>query len=170
MKRLVVYQSGTGFTRQYAMWIADALSCRAVDLKQTTENMIREHEQVIFGGWIMGNMIRGLDKINKMNPGHLYVFAVGSTPDDIVDTVEIKELNHLGDTPFFYMPGGFRFEQLNFMTRRMLKILKRSAAKKENKNPQEQYMANALGTSFDHSDKKYTEPLLACCLKDSSPV
>ena len=37
MKRLVVYQSGTGFTRQYAEWIADALHCDAVDLKQTTE-------------------------------------------------------------------------------------------------------------------------------------
>ena len=170
MKRLVVYQSGTGFTRQYAEWIADALHCDAVDLKQTTEKTVSEQDQVIFGGWIMGNMIRGLDKMRKMNPAHLYVFAVGSTPDNIADKGVIQELNHLEDLPFFYMPGGFRFEQLNFMTRKMLKMLKKSAARKENKNAQEQYMAKTLGTSFDHSDKKYVEPLLARGLAGNAPV
>ncbi len=105
MKRLVVYQSGTGFTRQYAEWIADALHCDAVDLKQTTEKMVSEQDQVIFGGWIMGNMIRGLDKMRKMNPAHLYVFAVGSTPDNIADKGVIQELNHLEDLPFSICRG-----------------------------------------------------------------
>ena len=37
MRRMVVYQSKTGFTGQYAMWIANGLNCEAVDIKQTTE-------------------------------------------------------------------------------------------------------------------------------------
>ena len=164
MRRMVVYQSKTGFTGQYAMWIANGLNCEAVDIKQTTEKMIAEQEQVIFGGWLMGNMIRGLGSLIKMNPRQLCVFAVGSTPRDIADEQTIRKMNHLEKVPFFYMPGGFRFEQLNFMTRTMLKMLNKTAAKKENKNPREQFMAMTLGTSFDYSDKKYTEPLLDFCL------
>lgn len=33
MKRLVVYQSATGFTEKYATWIAEKLSCEAKELR-----------------------------------------------------------------------------------------------------------------------------------------
>ena len=34
MKKIVVYQSGTGFTAKYAGWIAEELDCDAVDFKR----------------------------------------------------------------------------------------------------------------------------------------
>ena len=35
MKRIVVYESGTGFTAQYAAWIAEELQCESMKLKNT---------------------------------------------------------------------------------------------------------------------------------------
>lgn len=157
---IVVYQSSTGFTKQYAQWIAQAISCEAVKLGKVSAKTIKEHECVIFGGWIMGGMISGLQKLRKLQPQNMIVFAVGSTPRDMVDTEAMKEQNQLGTTPFYYLVGGFRFEKLNFAVKGMLRMLKKSAAKKENKTKQEAYMAEVLGTSFDSSDIKYIEPIV----------
>ena len=37
MNKLVIYQSETGFTRQYAQWIAEALGCPARPAGEVTE-------------------------------------------------------------------------------------------------------------------------------------
>lgn len=161
LKTIVIYQSSTGFTKQYAQWIAEELSCEAIELAKVTGKLIEDNDRIIFGGWIMGNMINGLDKIRKMNPKELVIFAVGSTPQEIINVEEIKSINHINsDESFYYMVGGFRFEKLNFMVRGMLKALKKQDEKKENKTAQEQYMADKLGTSFDLSDRKYIHDLV----------
>lgn len=160
MNKLVTYTSSTGFTKQYANWIAKELKAEVKELKKVKASEIEQYECIIYGGWIMGNMIMGLDKIKKMNPKNLVVFAVGATPDSHTIREGIKTQNHLEDIPFYYFEGGFRFEQLNFMVRMMLKTLKKSTAKKENKTEQELYMEKVLGTSFDHADKKYIVPLI----------
>ena len=160
MKILVLYRSATGFTKQYADWIAADCACKSMDIKKVSESEISQYDCIIYGGGIMGNMIMGLDKIRKSNPKKLIVFAVGSTPDSEQIRKAIKEQNHLEDTAFFYMEGGFHFEKLNFFTQMMLKMLKKSIAKKENKTEQDIYMEKILGTSFDHSDKKYIASLV----------
>ena len=160
MNKLVIYTSSTGFTKQYANWIAKELKAEVKELKKVKANEIEQYECIIYGGWIMGNMIMGLDKIKKMNPKNLVVFAVGASPDSHAIREAIKVQNHLENIPFYYFEGGFRFEKLNFMVRMMLKTLKKSTAKKENKTEQELYMEKVLGTSFDHADKKYIAPLI----------
>ncbi|MDD3204542.1 MAG: flavodoxin domain-containing protein [Lachnospiraceae bacterium] len=161
MKTIVVYQSTTGFTEQYAKWIAEECNCETRNIKKISGNDLSQYDRVIYGGWIMGNLIIGLDKIMKMNPKELVVFAVGSSPasEEIKDI--IKEQNHLESLPFFYFEGGFRFEKLSFPIRMMLKAIKKSVAKKKEKTEQDEFMVEALGTSFDHSDRKFIEPLVS---------
>lgn len=160
METIVIYQSSTGFTKQYAQWIAEELGCNVLDMKSVSKESINQYEHIIFGGWIMGNMISGLNKIIKMNPKKLTVFAVGSTPASEEVEKAIRTQNHLEETPFFYFEGGFHFEKLSFPVKMMLKMMKKSVAKKENKTPQDEYMVKILGTSFDHTDKKFIAPLI----------
>lgn len=160
MKTVVIYQSSTGFTKQYAQWIASDLECDAIDSKKLSENDLGQYDCIIYGGWIMGNMIVGLKKIMNRNPKQLVVFAVGSTQDSEEIRNAIREQNQLGETPFFYMEGGFRFDKLNFLTQTMLKMMKKSIAKKTDKTEQDIYMEKILGTSFDHSDVRYTVGLV----------
>lgn len=165
METIVVYKSNTGFTKQYAEWIAEDLKCKAVQLKDVNEQMLKEYDRVVFGGYIMGNMIMGLNKIEQMNPSNLCVFSVGSTSGykELEDI--IKETNHIGEKPFYYFEGGFRFNQLKLPVRMMLKMLKKSAAKKENKTRQEEEMAAKIGTNFDHSNREFIKKMiddLAC--------
>lgn len=64
--------------------------------------------------------------------------------------------------PLFCMVGGFRFEELGFAKKMLLKALKKVVAKKENRSRQEDFMAQALGTSFDHATQEQIHPLVAC--------
>ena len=160
MKTLVLYTSSTGFTQKYARWIGEALKAEVKEAKKIKQTDIEGYDCVIYGGWIMGNMIMGLDKIMKMNPKKLYVFAVGSSKEDENLIKTIKEQNKLGDTPTYYFEGGFKFDELGFFKRLMLNTIKKSVAKKENKTPQDLYMQEVLGTSFDHTNQEYITKLV----------
>ena len=161
MKKLVVYQSSTGFTAKYATWIAKALSCEARELKRVKMQEVAECDCIIFGGGIMGGMITGLDKIQKMNPKQLIVFAVGASSESEENLDNLRKQNHLEQVPLYYFEGGLAFEKMSFFPKTMLKMMGKSVAKKENKTPQEEEMAKLFAGSFDHSDEAKIKPLVA---------
>lgn len=115
MKKLVIYQSATGFTKMYAEWIVEELSAEAVDLKKILKKKLSDYDCIIFGGWVMGNLIMGLDSIRKKNPSNLIVYAVGISHDSETIRNTIAEQNRLGGTPFYYFRGGMYFDRLNFI-------------------------------------------------------
>lgn len=164
MKRIVVFQSGTGFTQKYAKWIAEALSCEAKPIKEVKEQELETYDVVIYGGWIMGNMIMGYDKIQKMNLKKVVVFAVGASLCNENTIQNIQKANPLENRAFFYFIGGIDQKKLGFMKRSILKMVRKSIEKKENPTEDEQYMLQVLGTTADYSDKNLIKPLVECCL------
>lgn len=160
MNELVVYKSETGFTEKYAKWIAAELGCEAKPLKKVRAEELAGYDCIIYGAGILGNMIGGLNKIKKMYQGNLVVFATGSSPYSEEVIKAIKEVNSLGDMPFFYMQSGFAFERLGFVKKMMLRMAKKMVAKKENKTEQDLFMEKALEHSFDSSDRSFTKPLI----------
>lgn len=114
----------------------------------------------------MGGMISGLDKMRKMNPGNLAVFAVGASSDKEEIREQLKEQNHLEETPFYYLEGGFDFEKMSFFPKMMLKMMRKSIAKKEEKTQQDIEMEQLLSGSFDNSDKRKIEPFIKLLQND----
>ncbi|MCR4924981.1 MAG: flavodoxin domain-containing protein [Clostridiales bacterium] len=123
MKTLVTYQSKTGFTKKYAEWISEELNSDLKEIKQVSEKDIANYDIVIHGGWIMGGVINGFNKIMKLNPKKLIVFGVGYTPKDKVDIEQLKQANNLGETPFFYYEGGTNPKEMGFMGRTIVKMV-----------------------------------------------
>lgn len=160
MKRMVIYQSKTGFTKKYATWIAQELSCEAKELKKVSSKEIEECDMVIFGGWIMAGNINGLDKIRNLHPKKLIVFGVGAMPDEEEYSEKIKTQNHLEETSFFYFQGGLAFEKMGFFSKMMLNMVSKSLNKKENKTEEEQEMVKLFAGSFDHADMDHIKPLI----------
>lgn len=157
---IVVYKSSTGFTKAYAEWIGEALGCPVKALNKVSPNELSQQDTIIYGGWIMGGMIMGLNKIRKSFSKNLIVYAVGasSPSEEIIDN--IVNVNTLGVTPFFYLEGGFHYDQLGFFKKKMLGFVKKSVEKKTDRTKQDEEMLNILGTSFDNSDKKFIDPLV----------
>lgn len=160
MNIMVVYQSGTGFTKQYAEWIGEELGCETKSVKEVTAQDAASREVIIYGGWIMANTIAGLDKIKDMSPKKLVVFAVGAGKGSQALQDTIREINHIGEIPFFYMQGGFKHEKLGFLKRKMLGMVRKSIAKKEDKTEADRDMEQALSASCDFSSKEQIQPLV----------
>ena len=117
-----------------------ALHCEAVSAKAADAQALAAADTVVYGGWIFAGKVSGLAKIRPLVKGKLVVFAVGATPTTQIDVDAIAQSNDLGETPVFYLEGGFRFEKLGFMTRFMLKTVSGMAAKKENPTEQDRMM------------------------------
>lgn len=123
MKVLVTYQSKTGFTKKYAEWIAQDVNAEIKEISKTSMEEVAKYDVVIHGGWIMGGMINGLDKIRNLNPNKLYVFGVGFTQKKEVDIAKCIQVNKLEDTPFFYFEGGMDPKKMGFLGRTMVKMV-----------------------------------------------
>lgn len=160
MNKLVVYQSETGFTRLYAQWIAEALGCPARPAGEVTEAELAGTGLIIFGGWLMGSRIMGLEKIRRAAPQRLVVFAVGITPAGPETAEQTRRQNHLGALPFFYLEGGLRKERLGLIKRAMLGMVKTSLARKGEKSAQDLLLLSRLDASCDCTDRQSLQPLL----------
>lgn len=123
MKTLVTYQSKTGFTKKYAEWISQELSCDLKEISKVKATDVSDYDLIIHGGWIMGGMVSGLNKIKNLSPNKLIVFGVGFTEKDKVDLPQWTEANKLNDTPFFYFEGGTNPKKMGFIGRTMVKMV-----------------------------------------------
>ena len=154
MSTIVVYQSETGFTKKYAEWIAEALDCEAVPFKKVNETKLKDYDKVIYGGWLMGGAIVGVEKIKAMNLKDVVVFATGASPamEELVQAIRVQ--NHLEDVPFFYFESGINYEKMGFMKRSMLKMVRKNIMKKPDKTESDKFMEKALEKSYDNTKKE----------------
>lgn len=159
MKRIVVYKSNTGFTAKYANWIAKELGCEAVELKKVKKASLTQYDEVIYGGWIMANMVNGYNKIKDLNLKKVVVFGVGmSVPSDNVAQM-MAEQNNIQKESFFYFEGGYNPKKVGCFKKMMMNMIKKSIEKKEEKTPEDIHMLETF-KGMDNTDKEAIKPLI----------
>lgn len=167
---LIVYKSLTGFTREYAEAAAAALDCRCLPLGEASPDSVPEGGTLVFGGRLRAGTLEGLRAGLKLfrasGARRLVVFATGATPADAEDTVRgmwEKNLGHglLENVPHFYLPAGLRYEKMGRLDSLMMNGLKTYLRRKRNKSDSDLAMERMISGSFDISDTKYLEPMLA---------
>lgn len=171
---LVVYKSVTGFTEQYGRWIAEELGCEVVELKAVSAKKMGEYHTVIYGGRFHAGVVDGLKRGKELfkisGAQRLIVFATGATPDTQTGMIAEAWKNNLtkeelNGIPHFYMESGLRYDNMPLGDKLMLKAFGAMVKGKKEKTEYEKAMAEALGTSYDHSSKGKIEPLLDCAVK-----
>ncbi|MCR5358186.1 MAG: flavodoxin domain-containing protein [Lachnospiraceae bacterium] len=175
MKTLIIYTSQTGFTKKYAQWLADEMDADIFDLKDVRkkeESFFADYEAIVYAGWCMaGSVVKikwFLDKAEKWKEKRLAVICVGGSPGDNPD-VEVALKNILSDEQrkyikAFYCQGGFDYEKMNTASKLAMKMFVSALKKKQDEKSRQ--MAEHIATSYDISDKKYIEPVVAY-LKES---
>ena len=162
MKKIVVYQSKTGFTAKYASWIAERLGCEAKEYKRVNSKELADYDMVIYGGCIMADMVIGYNKIKALNLNNVIVFAVGVTVPSEEVARKIAEQNQIPRDHFFYYEGGYAPQKLSFMKKIMINMIKKSIEKKENKTADELHMLETF-KGADNTDKEAIEDLVKYC-------
>lgn len=164
MKRIVVYESGTGFTAQYAAWIAEELQCESIALKSIKTVNLSDYDQVIFGGWMCAGKVMGYDKFKALNAKNVVLFAVGMAPSVASVAEKIVTENGFDAERFFYFEGGYRPEKVNVIMRTMMKMLKKSIEKKAEKTEEDLYIIKTFHGA-DNAKKEAIQPLVEFCMK-----
>lgn len=162
MKKVVVYQSGTGFTAKYAEWIAQQLRCETKELKSVNLHELVSYDLVVYGGWIMAGMVSGYDKLKGLELKKLIVYGVGMTVPSEQIVNQLAQQNQIPRECFFYFEGGYNPQKLGFMKRMMLNMMRKSIEKKENKSAEELHMLETF-QGKDRTSKEAIKGLLEAC-------
>lgn len=168
-KSVVVYHSQTGFTERYARWIAEASGAHCMPLDAAKRADLSGYDAIVYGGWAMAGTISKLGWFKKNIdrwPGKtLIAFCVGGSPADSPDVMPALQRNFTADqlarVSLFYLPGGFNYEKMGRVSKLMMKVFISSLQKKKDKTPQEEVMVRMIASSYDISDRKTIEPIVA---------
>jgi menaquinone-dependent protoporphyrinogen IX oxidase len=167
-KVVVVYRSGSGFTKNYATWLAEELHCDLLLGKNTKVSDLAAYDTIIYGGGLYAIGINGIKLITKnyeaLKNKKLIVFAVGASPVREESTREVRKANipaELFDKiQFFYLRGGFDYNRLSPINKFLMTLMKLKL--KNTKNPDSD--AKGMLASYDHpldfTNKKYIKPIL----------
>ncbi len=170
-QNLVVYRSVTGFTEQYAKWIAEELDCACLELKDASAEVMSKYDAIIFGGRFHAGCVDGLKRAKQVfgesAAARLVVFATGASPASAGDVIEEAWKNNLTAdelerVPHFYMPGGLRYERMPLGDRLMMRVFAAMLRRKRDKSESERAMEEAIGHSYDLSSREFIAPLIAC--------
>jgi len=169
MKIIIVYNSKTGFTKIYADWIAEELSCKTLSYNDFSEVIIKEYDIVIFGSRIHVGKIEYLDKIKSCFDSkpdkELIVFATGGTPcaaEEVINKIWSNNLteSELKTIPHFYAQSGLNYEKMRFLDRIIMKTAAFFMSKMKNKDNNEVGFEQAIKNSYDNSSKKNIFPIV----------
>lgn len=166
---IVIYNSQTGFTKKYAQWISEALECEFVELSEANKMNFEQYETIIFGGWACAGGVSKIkwfkNNMKKWDNKKLAVYCVGGSP---IENPEIEvamkswftEEEHKKVTSF-YCPGGFNYEKMPRASKLMMKMFIGALKAKKDKTEAEQIQIEMISKSYDISDRKYIEPIVA---------
>ena len=141
-KTVVIYQSRYGFTEKYAKWIAEALSCTAIERKAVKMEELSSCDTIIYGGGLYAGGISGINLITKnfdrIADKNIVLFTCGlADTSNTVNTDHIKETLKKLFTPdmekrikIFHLRGGIDYSKLSFIHKTKMSMLHKMLTKK----------------------------------------
>lgn len=170
MKTIVIYNSQTGFTKRYAEWIAEAAGADCLPLSEAKKKDLSAYEAIVYGSWVCAGTIKKLSwfkkNIDTWAGKKLIVFCTGAGPlESPLIEAALKQVNSepkMSQVKAFYCPGGLNYDNMSASSRFAMKMLLKALNAKKNKTQEDEEMIKMISSSYDISDKKYTEPILSC--------
>ncbi len=171
MKAIVIYKSKSGFTKEYAKWIAQGLSADIFEASKINIETLTDYDTIVYGGGLYAVGINGVELItqnlDKLKDKKIVVFATGASPfkEEVVSAVSNKNftLEQQKQIRFFYLRGGFNFSKLKPIDKVLMTLMKwKMKMKDENKlAPDEIGMLSAYDNPEDYTTKKNIDELIA---------
>lgn len=141
-KTLVVYSSTYGSTKQYAGWIAEALSGELLESKQAGVPTLGSYDTVIWGGPLFAGNMKGIGALQKvwdcLKGKQVVLFTTGisdMTDEENIDKIQqsIKgalPLDQVDGVKLFHLQGSVNPSKLRFLDKTILSMMRKSILKK----------------------------------------
>ncbi|MDO4321855.1 MAG: flavodoxin domain-containing protein [Lachnospiraceae bacterium] len=180
-KAVVIYESKYGYTKRYAQWIGEALSCPVFPRNKFRTKCFSQYDTVIYGGGLYAGNVSGISLIVKnwklLCSKNVILFTCGlANPADRQNTDHIKESLSRVLTPemlqnikMFHLRGGIDYSRLGLIHRTMIAMLRKMLLKKspETLRGEDRLLLQTYGQKVDYTDRTSIAPLIAQSL--SSP-
>ena len=177
-KAVVVYESKYGSTRQYASWIAAALSCPVYERKNFHPADFALYDVIIYGGGLYAGGISGIKLLTQnwelLKNKQVILFTCGladpTNPDNVSHIREAmaKMISPeiLQSITVFHLRGGIDYSRLSLLHRMMMAMLRKMLLKKEpgDLTSEDRGLLASYGKSVDFSDQKSIAPLIESVL------
>ena len=170
MNAIVVYKTKYGSTKTYAEWIAEELSCEAVDVKDTDIQKLSEYDAIIYGGGLYAEVINGVTiitkNLDKLKDKKIAVYTTGITPLDCrayYDTYVVEKNFKEGvpeNVKLFNFLGKMKMEELSLVHRTALKSLKKIMSSKKNPSEMEKMLVDLCDADGDFSNREDIKELI----------
>ena len=161
MKTLILYKSNQGNTEKYAQAIGESVRADVMKLSRKGLKMCKNYDTIIFGGWVRGGVIQGLDDFlaiyDEIDDKNLIVFAVGmSVPtkngrQDLISR-NLLDLYHLR---FYQFRGSFDYKKLKFPQNIMMRKSIEMSLKDPSITPESD--PHVLASLLDHPLEYYDQ-------------
>ncbi len=159
---VVVYQSNTGFTREYAELLSKSERMECWELSQAKSRLTPETE-VFYMGPLMGGHIGGIGQAVKCF-GIKGACGVGMSPPGEKVLLDLSRANHVPDGPIFYLQGGYAPQKVGWLKRRMVNaatkpIREALMEKGSRRTPEEQAQLELLLQGGSFVSEQNLEPI-----------
>lgn len=171
---IVIYESKYGYTKQYAKWIAEALSCPLFEKKSVSKTDLQKADTIIYGGGLYAGGINGIKLIisdwNLISDKKVAVFTCGlAAPEEPTVAVHLKEAIHKTFSPemckkitFFHLRGGMDYSRLTPIHRAMMAMLRKMLLKKDPSelDASDIGILETYGQTLDFTDKSTIQGII----------
>lgn len=177
-KIIVIYESKYGSTKRYAKWIADTLSCPAIENKRFHPEDFRNYDTIIYGGGLYAGGVSGIKLLTHnfqhIRSKHVILFTCGlADPTDPFNVSHIRESlakvlspEMLDTFHIFHLRGGMDYSRLSLIHKSMMAMLRKMLSKKSPKDLRKEdlQLLETYGKTVDFTDQDTIRPLIDCAL------
>lgn len=158
MMQAIVYESNSGFTKQYAEMLGEAVGIPALPLVRAVSEVPRGSD-IFFLGWVCGGKISGLPVAAKRY-SVAGAAAVGIVYPHPAIEDELVKANNLS-CPLFYLQGGVDPKKLGYFKRKILSMIAQNIERAENKTAADWDLADTLRLGGSYVSPANLEPVIA---------
>ncbi|MDF2486458.1 MAG: flavodoxin [Herbinix sp.] len=172
-KTVVVYRSKTGFTKNYACWLAKRFNCTLLEGSKVSGKELSDYDTIIYGGGLYASGISGIKLITKnfeqLKDKRIIVFAVGASPSHKGIAEELLNTNipreQQDKIEFFYLRGGFDYTRLSPFYRVLMQLKKIQLKKVKKPDADTKGMLASYDHPLDFTNEKHLEPIIKSLLE-----
>lgn len=163
----IVYVSKYGFTKKYAMMVANKLGVKAYTIKEAKKELNKK-EPVIFMAGINNNRLNDLKKVQKFFEIKS-VCAVGMSFYRETLPELIRIVNGFDEGfPVYYAQGGLDPTKISKFEKFMLQVSLAQYSQLQNPTEQDYQTVDMLGNPADYVEEEKLYPFYAYLLDDES--
>ncbi|MFI3142100.1 MAG: flavodoxin domain-containing protein [Clostridia bacterium] len=158
---IIIYNSNTGKTENYAKLLSEKLECECVSLSDSKK--IAADEEIIFMSWVMNGSLEKYKDVKAKFTNIKAVCGVGMMPSEenankVVAKSEVTE-------KFFLLAGGFDLKKLKGMHKMIMSMMIAKIKKEGGSAPSEKQlqMIKIFEEGFDLFNIECLEPVVDFC-------